>query len=327
MIDYGKELAKAALDIGAISLKPNDPFQWASGYRMPIYNDNRKHLRYPENRNLITEGFKKIIRDNYIKVDMITGTSTSGIAPAASLAQELNVPIGIIEGGWVNVYTQERIKSYLNLVAQLIDSKKVDYDVIVSTCPGSIIPAIFAANNKNLPFAYVREKQKEHGLKQQIESTIKENDKVLLLDFYGNESYLERAKNAVKEKGGKVIKSLTLDIGDEREEPNLKGKNILHIEDLVSTGGSCIEEMKVWKGNSAIIDNALTIFSYDFPESLELFENNGIDLKSIFGYDKLLLTALEEGEINEQQHEMLKDWRSTPFEWGAKHGFPKVEKK
>ena len=99
MIDYGKELAKAALDIGAISLKPNDPFQWASGYRMPIYNDNRKHLRYPENRNLITEGFKKIIRDNYIKVDMITGTSTSGIAPAASLAQELNVPIGIIEEG------------------------------------------------------------------------------------------------------------------------------------------------------------------------------------------------------------------------------------
>lgn len=55
-MDYGKEIAKAGLNINAIKLKPNDPFMWSSGYRMPIYNDNRMFLFFPEHRKLISEG-------------------------------------------------------------------------------------------------------------------------------------------------------------------------------------------------------------------------------------------------------------------------------
>jgi len=54
-MEYGKELAKISLKIGSIKLRPNDPFTWASGYRMPIYNDNRMLLFFPEYRKMIIE--------------------------------------------------------------------------------------------------------------------------------------------------------------------------------------------------------------------------------------------------------------------------------
>ena len=52
---YDKQIAKASLDILAIKLRPDDPFQWASGFRMPIYNDNRMFLGYPKYRKLIAD--------------------------------------------------------------------------------------------------------------------------------------------------------------------------------------------------------------------------------------------------------------------------------
>jgi len=90
-MDYGKEIAKAGLNINAIKLKPNDPFMWSSGYRMPIYNDNRMFLFFPEHRKLIREGFTNLVKD--IPYEVIAGTSTSGIPPATTLADSLGKPM------------------------------------------------------------------------------------------------------------------------------------------------------------------------------------------------------------------------------------------
>lgn len=90
-MDYGKEIAKAGLKINAIKLRPDNPFTWASGFRMPIYNDNRMFLFFPEHRKLIAEGFTNLIKD--IPYEVIAGTSTSGIPPATTLADSLNKPM------------------------------------------------------------------------------------------------------------------------------------------------------------------------------------------------------------------------------------------
>ena len=58
---YGPQLAEAALKLGAIKLRVEHPFTWASGYRMPIYNDNRQFLAVPEYRKLICKAFSEMI--------------------------------------------------------------------------------------------------------------------------------------------------------------------------------------------------------------------------------------------------------------------------
>ena len=92
MKNIAEQIAKAALKIKAVKLQPDNPFTWASGYKMPIYNDNRLFLFYPEYRNLIAEGFAKLITENNIPCDMIAGTPTAGIPHGVSLANEINKP-------------------------------------------------------------------------------------------------------------------------------------------------------------------------------------------------------------------------------------------
>ena len=90
-MDYEKKIAKAGLSINAIKLRPDYPFTWASGFRMPIYNDNRMFLFFPEHRKLIREGFTDLVKD--ISYEVIAGISTSGISPATTLADSLNKPL------------------------------------------------------------------------------------------------------------------------------------------------------------------------------------------------------------------------------------------
>jgi len=90
---YAKELVSISLDIGAVKLNRENPFLWASGYYMPIYNDNRIFLQEKNYRELIADSFIKIMKDNNIKADIIAGTSTSGIPHASTLADKLNLPL------------------------------------------------------------------------------------------------------------------------------------------------------------------------------------------------------------------------------------------
>ena len=90
---YAKELAKVALDLGAIKLDPEKPFTWASGYRMPIYNDNRLLLGNADHRLLVAEGFRSILQKENIAIDVVAGTATAGIVPATTLANLLQTPL------------------------------------------------------------------------------------------------------------------------------------------------------------------------------------------------------------------------------------------
>jgi orotate phosphoribosyltransferase len=82
----------------AIKFNTENPFTWASGYKMPIYNDNRKLLSSAEIRSFITNEFKEFIVNSKYQVDIIAGTATSGIPFATSLADILNKPLVYVRG-------------------------------------------------------------------------------------------------------------------------------------------------------------------------------------------------------------------------------------
>lgn len=93
---YGPQLAKAAFELGAIRLSPKEPFTWASGYRMPIYNDNRQFLANSSYRALICDAFTDMLMTLGFDPDNIAGTSTAGIPHATTLADRLRKPLSYI---------------------------------------------------------------------------------------------------------------------------------------------------------------------------------------------------------------------------------------
>ena len=92
-MSVAQQLAKISLEIGAIKINPKNPFTWASGYRMPLYNDNRMLLGNANHRTLIAEGMKAIIEKEGVRVDAIAGVATAGIPHAASLANLIKLPL------------------------------------------------------------------------------------------------------------------------------------------------------------------------------------------------------------------------------------------
>ncbi|MBO4724876.1 MAG: orotate phosphoribosyltransferase [Firmicutes bacterium] len=93
-----KQVAEGLLSIGAVFLRPNEPFTWASGIKSPIYCDNRLTLTAPEVRTIIEEGLAQAIRENYPDCEVLMGTSTAGIAHAAITGHIMNKPMGYVRG-------------------------------------------------------------------------------------------------------------------------------------------------------------------------------------------------------------------------------------
>ena len=87
-----KQFALKLLGINAIKLQPNDPFTWASGWRSPIYTDNRKTLAYPEIRSFVKQELVHLIHDNFPEADAVAGVATGAIAQGALVAEELGLP-------------------------------------------------------------------------------------------------------------------------------------------------------------------------------------------------------------------------------------------
>ncbi len=85
-------VAEKLLKIKAVKLQPSNPFTWASGWKSPIYCDNRKTLSYPGLRNLIKLEISRIILENFGEVDAIAGVATGAIAQGAMVAEELGLP-------------------------------------------------------------------------------------------------------------------------------------------------------------------------------------------------------------------------------------------
>jgi orotate phosphoribosyltransferase len=98
-----KDIAASLLNIGAVSLRPDQPFTWTSGMKSPIYCDNRVTISFPDIRNQIAEGFASIIREKYPDAEVIAGAATGGIPHAAWVADKLGLPM---------IYVRDKAKGH-----------------------------------------------------------------------------------------------------------------------------------------------------------------------------------------------------------------------
>ena len=200
-----KEIAKALLEIGAVFLRPDEPFTWASGIKSPIYCDNRLILSAPKQRKIVEEAIATTVKELYPEAEALMGTSTAGIAHAAIAAWILDLPMG-----------------------------------------------------------YVRGSAKDHGRNNRIE--------------------------------GKC-------------EP---GTKVVVIEDLISTGGSCIEVVEALREAGADVLGVVSIFTYGMQKGLDRLAAANVKNTSLSNFDTLVEVAAEEGRIKESDIERLKRFRNNP---------------
>ena len=91
-----KLIAKDLLSIGAVFLRPEEPFTWASGIKSPVYCDNRLTLTSPKVRDDVENGLAETIKREYPECEVLMGTSTAGIAHAAITAHIMGLPMGYV---------------------------------------------------------------------------------------------------------------------------------------------------------------------------------------------------------------------------------------
>ncbi|MCX6202969.1 MAG: orotate phosphoribosyltransferase [Bacteroidetes bacterium] len=87
-----KAVAEKLLQVGAVKLSPNNPFTWASGWKSPIYCDNRKVLSFPYVRDFIKSEMCNVIFEKFEGADMLAGVATAGIPWGAMAADQLKLP-------------------------------------------------------------------------------------------------------------------------------------------------------------------------------------------------------------------------------------------
>ncbi len=106
-------IAHDLLSIGAVFLRPDEPFTWASGIKSPIYCDNRLTLTAPAVRAHVEEGLAELIRAHYPQAEVLMGTSTAGIAHAAIVGHLMDLPMGYVRSGSKDHGRQNRIEGRL----------------------------------------------------------------------------------------------------------------------------------------------------------------------------------------------------------------------
>lgn len=92
-------IARHLLSIGAVFLRPDEPFVWASGIKSPIYCDNRLILTAPAVRDTVEQAIADTVRREYPEAEVLMGTATAGIAHAAIAAHLLGLPMGYVRSG------------------------------------------------------------------------------------------------------------------------------------------------------------------------------------------------------------------------------------
>ncbi len=200
-----KQIAKDLLSIGAVFLRPEEPFTWASGIKSPIYCDNRLTLTAVEVRKHVEAGLAEIVRTKFPDAEVLMGTSTAGIAHAAITATILDMPMG-----------------------------------------------------------YVRSGNKDHGRQNRIEGKLE------------------------------------------------KGQKVVVIEDLISTGGSCIEVVDALREAGAEVLGVASIFTYGLKKGVERMKEADVVNYSLSNLDTLVEVAAEEGYIKVEDKVRLIQFRNNP---------------
>lgn len=141
MKTLGKLIASKLIKVKAIKLQPNNPFTWASGWKAPIYCDNRKTLSYPQIRSLIKLELARVISETFGDVEAIAGVATGAIAQGALVADLLGLP-------FVYVRSSPKDHGLENLVEGELkpNSKVVVIEDLIST-GGSSLKAAEAIRN------------------------------------------------------------------------------------------------------------------------------------------------------------------------------------
>lgn len=111
--ETAKQTAEVLLQINAIKLQPSDPFIWASGWKSPIYCDNRIVLSFPPIRNYIRETMAKHIESHYGKVDVIAGVATGAIGIGMLVAEYLGLPFIYVRPEAKSHGRQNQIEGFL----------------------------------------------------------------------------------------------------------------------------------------------------------------------------------------------------------------------
>ena len=198
-------IAHDLLSIGAVFLRPDEPFTWASGIKSPIYCDNRLTLTAPEVRTHVETGLVDLICKHYPNVEVLMGTSTAGIAHAAIVGHMMGLPMG-----------------------------------------------------------YVRSGNKDHGRNNRIEGKLE------------------------------------------------KGQRVVVVEDLISTGGSCIEVVEALREAGAEVLGVVSIFTYGMQKGLDRMAAANVINYSLSNFDAVCEVAADEGKIRPEDIERLKKFRANP---------------
>ena len=132
------DVSRALLSIGAVFLRPDEPFTWASGIKSPIYCDNRLILTAPEVRNGVESALAEMIKREFPEAGVLMGTATAGIAHAAIAAHILGLPMGYVRSGNKDHGRQNRIEGRL-----VPGEKVVVVEDLIST-GGSALEAVEA---------------------------------------------------------------------------------------------------------------------------------------------------------------------------------------
>lgn len=136
MSDTKKIVAEGLLKIGAVFLRPEQPFTWASGIKSPIYCDNRLTLTAPEVRTKVEEGLVALVKEQFPECEVLMGTATAGIAHAAIMAHISGLPMGYVRSGAKDHGRANRIEGKLEkgqkvvVVEDLISTAKSSLEVV-----------------------------------------------------------------------------------------------------------------------------------------------------------------------------------------------------
>lgn len=202
--------AEKLLQVDAVKLNPDDPYTWASGWKSPIYCDNRKILSHPFVRDYFKSELCNLVFEKFSIAEVIAGVATAGVPWGMMIADQLK-----------------------------------------------------------LPFIYVRPSPKDHGLGNQVEGEI------------------------------------------------LPGQKVVVVEDLISTGKSSLQVIKVLKEKRVDVIGIVSIFNYQFTAAIESFKIAGIKLYSLTDYPALIALAIEKGIVKPYQQDILLKWRENPANWAG----------
>lgn len=195
-----QKTAELLLQIKAIKLEPQQPFTWSSGWKSPIYCDNRVILSYPAVRNFIKEQLANQIKEKYSEVDVIAGVATGAIGIGALVAEHLNLPFVYVRPEAKKHGRKNQIEGFLQpkqnvmVIEDLISTGKSSLNAV-----NALKEAQAEVNGLIAIFSYGFDLAAQNFERQGIDVQTLSNYETLLQKAVENESLEKRDISALKQ--------------------------------------------------------------------------------------------------------------------------------